>query len=115
MRTSVLLVAAALAVALVLAAPHHTKIVGGHDDTKPVYGAYVLLTRGRAPAKSVGLAEFQMLVDKAKTMPLNRIWISFFSPTMVYMPGSNTLENTGMTLTDDADLGSKNKMIVFFR
>ena len=51
------------------------------------------------------MAELQLLASEAATLPITRLWISFFSPTMYYMQGSNTLANTGMNLTDDADFG----------
>jgi len=44
----------------------------------------------------VGLQELQALANSAATIPVNRIWVAFFSPTLVYKPGANTFADTGM-------------------
>jgi hypothetical protein len=51
------------------------------------------------------MTELNLLANAAATLPITRLWVSFFSPTMYYLPGSNTLANTGMNLTNDADSG----------
>jgi len=54
----------------------------------------------------IGLQELQAVAAHAATIPVNRIWVAFFSPTMVYQPGSNTFADTGMeTGSTQADLG----------
>lgn len=54
----------------------------------------------------IGLKELQAVAANAATVPVNRIWVAFFSPTLVYQPGSNTFADTGMeTGSDAADLG----------
>lgn len=54
----------------------------------------------------VGLQELQAVAAAAATVPVNRIWVSFFSPTLVYQPGSNTFADTGMdTGSTKSDLG----------
>jgi len=54
----------------------------------------------------VGLQELQALANSAATIPVNRIWVAFFSPTLVYTPGANTFADTGMETGSTAqDLG----------
>lgn len=54
----------------------------------------------------VGLQELQALAEHAATIPVNRLWVAFFDPTLVYQPGSNTFADTGMqTGSTAADLG----------
>lgn len=54
----------------------------------------------------VGLQELQTLAANAATIPVNRIWVAFFSPTLVYEPGAKTFADTGMeTGSTAADLG----------
>jgi len=73
-------------------------------DPDAFVGGYVLVNRARNGV-SVGIQELQLLAQNARTLPITRMWISFFSATMVYLPGTFTLANTGMNLTDDNDLG----------
>jgi len=47
-------------------------------------------------SKVVGLQELQALAEHAATIPVNRLWVAFFDPTLVYQPGSNTFADTGM-------------------
>jgi len=57
-------------------------------------------------SKVVGLQELQALAEHAATIPVNRLWVAFFDPTLVYQPGSNTFADTGMqTGSTEADLG----------
>ena len=37
------------------------------------------------------------LVANAATIPVNRIYLAFASPTMTYVPGSSTLNGTGLS------------------
>jgi GH18 family chitinase len=59
----------------------------------PFVGSYVMLN---GPD---GLAKLQLLASQAATLPITRLWLAFVSPTMVYVPGSNTLQNVGWNLT----------------
>jgi len=60
-----------------------------------------------SPAQAVvGLQELQALANNAASIPVNRIWVAFFSPTLVYKPGTNTFADTGMETGSTAqDLG----------
>ena len=53
------------------------------DDTKFV-GGYILMSAARN-GKPAGLKELSALADNAKTLPVNRVIIGFFDPTMVYI------------------------------
>lgn len=64
-----------------------------------------MLQRSDESGKIVGLDELRALAANAETIPVNRVWVSFFSPTMVYEKGSNTMKDTGLAITDDADAG----------
>lgn len=56
--------------------------------------------------KVVGMQELEALAEHADTIPVNRIWVAFFDPTLVYEAGSNTFADTGMeTGSSAADLG----------
>lgn len=52
-----------------------------------------------------GVAKLQALAASASTLPINRLWVSFVSPSLVYIPGSETLENTGLGLASSGDYG----------
>ena len=54
------------------------------------------------------IAELQTLADAAETLPFTRIYLAFFSPTLQYTAGSNTLKNTGL---DDFDFSDVQKGI----
>jgi len=58
--------------------------------TDGMVGGYVLLNDGGK--------KLQLLASKAKSggLPLTRVWLAFVSPTMTYVPGSKTLEGTGL-------------------
>lgn len=73
------------------------------DDTKFV-GGYILMSAARN-GKPAGLKELSALADNAKTLPVNRVIIGFFDPTMVYIEGSNTLNATGLNASTSADFG----------
>jgi hypothetical protein len=53
-------------------------------------GGYLMLEAG-----GHGLEKLAGLAVNATTLPVNTLWLSFVSPDMVYVPGSNTLEGTG--------------------
>ena len=72
--------------------------------TQKVVGGYVLLSAARN-GKKAGIEELNLLARNAKTLPVNRIWYSFFAPTLVYLPGSNTLEHVGLGIKDSGDYG----------
>jgi len=55
--------------------------------------------------KVVGMAELNALAANAATIPVNRIWISFFSPTMVYQSGSKSFADTGIETGSSAQDG----------
>jgi len=65
----------------------------------PYVGSYVLLNGPE------GIGKIQLLSQNAATLPINRLWISFFSPTMMYVPGSNTLQYTGLNISQNGDYG----------
>lgn len=68
-------------------------------------GAYVLLSRVARNSEPVGLKELQILAAQAKTLPVNRLWFSFFAPTLVYYPGSYTLEHARLNVSKTGDFG----------
>merc|ERR1719225_1382049 len=68
-------------------------------------GGYILMERQGVDGKPIGLAAMAKLADAAATLPINRIWVAFFSPTMVYKAGSNTLKNTGLHISNETDGG----------
>merc|ERR1719229_2217237 len=45
------------------------------------------------------------LAAVADKIPINRLWVAFFSPTMTYKQGSNTLKNTGLHISNETDGG----------
>ncbi|KAF9192365.1 hypothetical protein BGZ50_008628 [Haplosporangium sp. Z 11] len=91
MRLSAALVTIASAVALAC-----TSMVEAAD---PVVGGYLLLNPTNGPAKLKALA------DNAANIPINRVFLSFARPGMVYVPGSNTLEHVGLNYANTADFG----------
>lgn len=69
-------------------------------------GGYLLIQRSNpATGENLGMGELAALAANAKTLPVNRIWISFFSPDMIYVPGSKDLKYTGLNVTDKGDSG----------
>ncbi|KAF9176245.1 hypothetical protein BGZ50_001257, partial [Haplosporangium sp. Z 11] len=69
------------------------------DAATPVVAGYLLLNPTNGPAKLKALA------DNAATIPVNRIFLAFARPGMVYVPGSNTLEHVGLGYTNGGDFG----------
>jgi hypothetical protein len=82
-------------------------IANGYSNTTAdgVAGGYILMERQGADGKPVGLAAMAKLAEAAAKIPINRIWVAFFSPDMVYVPGSNTLKNTGLHISNASDGG----------
>jgi len=57
-------------------------------------------------AKADGLAQLKALAANAATLPINRLWIAFVSPSLLYKPGSKTLMGAGMQIpTTSPDAG----------
>ena len=71
---------------------------------EPIYGGYTFVQRV-VNKKQVGLQNLEQLAIQAETLPLNRIWLAFGSPQMVYNKGSNTLVGTGIETPGIADGG----------
>ncbi|KAJ3075397.1 hypothetical protein HDU98_008226 [Podochytrium sp. JEL0797] len=72
--------------------------------TPPVAGdkvaaGYLLLNPTDGPAKLAAL------VSSAATLPINRVVLSFVAPTMVYLPGSNTLQYSDIGYSNTGDYG----------
>ncbi|ORZ04541.1 hypothetical protein BCR41DRAFT_374839 [Lobosporangium transversale] len=65
----------------------------------PQAAGYLLLNPTNGPAKLKALA------DNADKIPINRIFLSFARPGMVYVPGSNTLEHVGLNYANTPDFG----------
>ncbi|KAF9435149.1 hypothetical protein BGZ76_006817 [Entomortierella beljakovae] len=65
----------------------------------PEVGGYLLLNPTNGPAKLKALA------DNAANIPINRLFLAFARPGMVYVPGSNTLEHVGLNYANTADFG----------
>eukprot|EP01123_Difflugia_compressa_P008427 TRINITY_DN2502_c0_g1_i1.p1 TRINITY_DN2502_c0_g1~~TRINITY_DN2502_c0_g1_i1.p1 ORF type:complete len:490 (-),score=104.92 TRINITY_DN2502_c0_g1_i1:31-1353(-) len=51
------------------------------------------------------MSQVRLLAQNAATIPLTRVWISFFSPQLVYVKGSNTLAYTGLNASTASDAG----------
>eukprot|EP00301_Raphidiophrys_heterophryoidea_P014878 c2334_g1_i1.p1 GENE.c2334_g1_i1~~c2334_g1_i1.p1 ORF type:complete len:556 (+),score=141.43 c2334_g1_i1:41-1669(+) len=68
-------------------------------------GGYLMLPRRDASGAIVGMSELAALANNAATIPLNRIWLAFFAPTLVYLPNSNTLQFTGLNVSSSGDYG----------
>ncbi|KAJ3076809.1 hypothetical protein HDU98_000109 [Podochytrium sp. JEL0797] len=92
-RLSLLLLALLLPTASPLATPpiSNSKIVAG----------YLLLDPTTGPTKLKSLAA------NAATLPLNRVILSFVSPTMTYVPGSKTLVDADIGYSRTGDFGFK--------
>ncbi|KAJ3256973.1 hypothetical protein HDU77_002913 [Chytriomyces hyalinus] len=68
-------------------------------DADKVAAGYLLLNPTEGPAKLKALA------SNAATIPINRIYLSFVRPDMVYLPGSNTLEHADIGYASEGDYG----------
>ncbi|KAJ3009414.1 UNVERIFIED_CONTAM: hypothetical protein HDU68_002712 [Siphonaria sp. JEL0065] len=64
-----------------------------------VVGGYLLLNPKEGPAKLKALA------DNAANIPVNRVFLSFVAPTMVYVPGSKTLKYSDIGYSSTGDYG----------
>ncbi|KAF0712921.1 hypothetical protein As57867_004587, partial [Aphanomyces stellatus] len=62
-------------------------------------GGYFLINPTDGPGKLAALA------SNAATLPINRLFLSFVRPDMVYVPGSNTLSGTGLGYGTSGDYG----------
>jgi GH18 family chitinase len=69
------------------------------SGTKPFVGGYVMLEGAD------GLTKLSLLSSASATLPLTRIFIGFFSPTMVYVPGSKNLSSAGLNVSSAPDGG----------
>jgi hypothetical protein len=69
------------------------------EAATPVVAGYLLLNPQNGPAKLKALA------DNAANIPINRIFLSFARPGMVYVPGSNTLADVGLGYGTSGDYG----------
>ncbi|KAF9942622.1 hypothetical protein BGZ67_000846 [Mortierella alpina] len=65
----------------------------------PVVGGYVLIRPDE------GQAKLKALADNAASIPINRLYLSFARPGMVYVPNSNTLEHVGLNYAKGGDYG----------
>ncbi|KAF9956823.1 hypothetical protein BGZ72_002418 [Mortierella alpina] len=65
----------------------------------PVVGGYILLRPNE------GQAKLKALADSAAAIPINRLYLSFARPGMVYVPNSNTLEHVGLNYGNSGDYG----------
>ena len=84
---------------LLLAASLVGTAVGVSNSTERWVGGYALLNGAE------GLSKLNALSSHAATLPLTRIFLGFFSPTLVYIPGSNNLSNCGLSLSSVPDGG----------
>jgi hypothetical protein len=80
-------------------------ITGVTNAADKLVGGYILMERQGSDGKPIGLKAMAALAAKADSIPVNRVWVAFFSPDMVYKSGSNTLKNTGLHISDGADGG----------
>ena len=62
-------------------------------------GGYLLLNTAD------GLSKLNALAKSASTLPINRMWISFARPDMVYEAGTASLEGTGLEISTSGDYG----------
>ncbi|KAI9329172.1 hypothetical protein BDR26DRAFT_923023 [Obelidium mucronatum] len=68
------------------------------NDDK-VVGGYLLLNPKTGPAK------LEALADNAANIPVNRVFLSFVSPTMIYVPNSKTLKYADIGYSSTGDHG----------
>lgn len=64
----------------------------------PVVGGYFLFN-------GKNNKQLDDLANNAATIPINRLWVAFFSPEMMYKAGSKTLADTGLNMSSAADAG----------
>lgn len=67
-------------------------------SSDPFVGGYLLID-------AQGVPKLQALAAQAATLPISRLWVSFFQPSLVYLPGSNSLQYSGLNLTQSGDYG----------
>ncbi|KAG0297040.1 hypothetical protein BGZ98_000730, partial [Dissophora globulifera] len=68
-------------------------------EAAPVVGGYLLLN------PTNGAAKLQALAQNAANIPINRLYLAFARPGMVYVPGSNTLQHVGLGYGTSGDYG----------
>ncbi|KAG0337300.1 hypothetical protein BG004_007700 [Podila humilis] len=68
-------------------------------EAAPSVAGYLLLN------PTNGAAKMKALADNAATIPVNRIFLAFARPAMVYVEGSNTLEHVGLSYGTSGDFG----------
>lgn len=95
----------ACVLALSLAAAVLATPVGQYnDDTQKFTAGYILISAARN-GQIIGLKELSALAANAESLPVDRVVIGFFAPTMVYKKGSNTLEHVGLNVSQSGDFG----------
>eukprot|EP00049_Salpingoeca_infusionum_P017103 m.351756 g.351756 ORF g.351756 m.351756 type:complete len:512 (-) comp16341_c0_seq1:311-1846(-) len=86
--------------------PRSEEVAATAPTGKPFVAGYLLMSVNRNN-KPAGLPELQVLADNAQTLPITRLVIGFFDPTMVYKKGSQTLQYAGLNMSDTGDWGFK--------
>ena len=69
------------------------------SGTQPFIGGCALLNGAE------GLAKLQALSSAAATLPVTRVFLGFFTPTMVYVSGSDNITQVGLQLSSAPDGG----------
>lgn len=80
-------------------------VTAGNTTEDGMSGGYILMERQGADGKPIGLKAMAGLAAAADKIPINRLWVAFFSPTMTYKTGSNTLKGTGLHISNSSDGG----------
>ncbi|KAG0301731.1 hypothetical protein BGZ98_008085 [Dissophora globulifera] len=88
-----------LSTALITIASALVMACSSQVEAAPVVGGYLLLNPTTGPSRLKALA------DNAANIPINRVFLSFARPGMVYVPGSNTLAHVGLNYDTTADFG----------
>ncbi|KAI8617497.1 hypothetical protein BC830DRAFT_95680 [Chytriomyces sp. MP71] len=86
-------------IALLVVASHVIALANPPITGTQVVAGYLLLNPTEGPAKLKALA------DNAATIPVNRVYLSFVRPDMVYVPGSNTLQYADIGYSSSGDWG----------
>lgn len=72
------------------------------SSSAPMVGGYVFLGGSDALAKLQSLAA---AAAAPPSIPITRLFLAFASPTLVYVPGSRTLNGTGLEMAQGGDAG----------
>jgi hypothetical protein len=72
---------------------------GAAASPKPFVGGYAMLNG------EDGLRKLSLLASSASTLPITRLFLGFFSPSMVYVAGSGNISATGLALSSAPDGG----------